>query len=47
MNLGIVTLRDPFGPTIELVELEALIVSPETLPGGLKSKFSFFVSILF
>lgn len=44
MNLGIVTLRDPFGPTIELVELEALIVSPETLPGGLKSKllFTFF-----
>lgn len=34
--LEIVTLRDPFGPTVELEELEALVVSPETLSGGLK-----------
>jgi phosphopantetheine adenylyltransferase len=38
-NVEIVTLRDPFGPTIELDDLEALVVSPETLPGGLKSNF--------
>ncbi len=38
INLEIVTLRDPFGPTVKLGELEALIVSPETLSGGLKSK---------
>ena len=37
-KVEIVTLRDSFGPTIELDDLEALIVSPETLPGGLKSK---------
>lgn len=37
-KVEIVTLRDPFGPTIELDDLDALIVSPETLPGGLKSK---------
>lgn len=37
-NIEIVTLRDSFGPTIELDDLDALIVSPETLPGGLKSK---------
>lgn len=37
-KVEIVTLRDPFGPTIELDDLEALIVSPETLTGGLKSK---------
>ena len=36
-KVEIVTLRDAFGPTIELDDLEALIVSPETLPGGLKS----------
>ncbi len=38
LSLEIVTLRDTFGPTVELDELEALIVSPETLSGGLKSK---------
>ena len=37
-KVEIVTLRDPYGPTIELDDLDALIVSPETLPGGLKSK---------
>lgn len=42
-KVEIVTLRDPFGPTIELDDLDALIVSPETLPGGLKSKNSFFI----
>ena len=41
LGLEIVTLRDPFGPTVELEELEALIVSPETLSGGLKSKLQF------
>ena len=37
-KVEIVTLRDPYGPTIELDDLDALIVSPETLQGGLKSK---------
>ena len=37
-KVEIVTLRDPFGPTIELDDLDALVVSPETLSGGLKSK---------
>ena len=37
-KIEIVTLRDPFGPTIELDDLDSLIVSPETLAGGLKSK---------
>ena len=37
-KIEIVTLRDPFGPTIELDALDALVVSPETLTGGLKSK---------
>ncbi len=37
-KVEMVTLRDPYGPTIELDDLDALIVSPETLPGGLKSK---------
>lgn len=39
-TIEIVTLRDPFGPTIELDDLDALVVSPETLTGGLKSKKS-------
>lgn len=37
-KVEIVTLRDPYGPTIELDDLDALVVSPETLSGGLKSK---------
>jgi phosphopantetheine adenylyltransferase len=40
-KIEIVTLRDPFGPTIELDDLEALVVSPETLAGGLRSKIIF------
>jgi len=38
LSLEIVTLRDSFGPTVELEDIEALIVSPETLAGGIKSK---------
>lgn len=39
-TIEIVTLRDPFGPTIELDDFDSLVVSPETLTGGLKSKKS-------
>jgi phosphopantetheine adenylyltransferase len=50
-TVEIVTLRDQFGPTIELDGLEALVVSPETLSGGLKSNhqpiFHFFIYQLF
>lgn len=37
-SLELVTLHDPYGPTLQSDALDALVVSPETLPAGLKSK---------
>lgn len=34
IKIEIVQLTDAYGPTIELADLDALIISPETLPGG-------------